>query len=287
MNVKNSLRQARIVGFFLAVFIAAPEFVVFGAEAVQSEDEVVNRIKTWAADLGGPDYTKRESAHESLKQLSEEELLLLARHYQQADDFETRIRIEEIAIQTFFIRKLPDVSAFLGVSTRVAINSRSNSRVQRGKTGLQIDYVVPQSSADVAGLKAGDLIVAIDGEPFLEGANFEALRYEMNRRRAGVLIRLDFYREYELKSARFPVGANTRRTNDMTGDPNETNEGIKAYQRAVKAFPIWWTTHFDPRTDMLNRNPSTRPWSGFQNPQSPADDHSPPEPKASDSDKRE
>ncbi len=288
MNMKNliSISGVGLLAVLACLLASATVEAQVGKDRGDDTERMIDRVDGWISDLGGPDYAKRESAHQKLKQLPEDDLVLLARYYRHADDFETRIRIEEIAIQAFFIRSLPDVTGFLGVSAP-EVYSRMDSRVPRGMTGFKISHVVPGSSAEVIGLRLNDLIVAIDGETFLEGADFRALANQMRIRRAGMLMRLDFYRGYGRKSVRFPLGADTRRNPDTPGTSDEARPGLDSYQRAVRAFPTWWATHFEPKTEVPGRDRSTTHLPGFQNPQSPEDDRSPPAPKEGGSEKRE
>ncbi len=284
--MKSRLRTSPIAVCHALILALCTAVATAQAEPAREEEpgDIVGRVQKSIRELGGPDYALREAAHRALRNLTDDDLTLLGKYYRETDDFEVRLRIEEICVQAFFIRNLPDVSAFLGISAE-PVSAATNSRVEQGMTGFKVNHVVQGSSADVIGMQPGDCIIAIDGESFMEGVDFTLLSYRLRSRRAGVLTRLDFYRGYELKSVRFPIGADTRNSASQQFRPvGSPDEGIEAYQRAIKSFPIWWRTHFEPQG---RRDPSAMLVPQVQNPQSRGGDRSPPEPAADDSEKRE
>jgi signal peptidase len=86
---------------------------------------------------------------------------------------------------------------FSGVR-EVREKAKARSRRRQYSKGALVERVVPQSPADKAGLKPGDIIVAIDDVPV---TSMQQLNLELRRRRIGDQVVIEHYRGHEKKRA--------------------------------------------------------------------------------------
>ena len=77
------------------------------------------------------------------------------------------------------------------------------NKLSLGKSGaVRVAYINDGLPAAKAGLKVGDIIVALDGKPF---ENWNELRLAISRRRPGEVLLLNFIREGRGSFARVTV----------------------------------------------------------------------------------
>ena len=82
----------------------------------------------------------------------------------------------------------------------MSVNSKYNEMYARyygWPVGAYIDSVDAGSSADQAGIQAGDIITKIDGEAI---RSFDDLRAAIKRHSAGETVDIEFYRADEIRS---------------------------------------------------------------------------------------
>jgi PDZ domain len=215
------------------------------ADAVQRLD-----VAQLISELGSNDYDRRESAEKQLWSLGLESLDQFARAYRLTDDFDVRLRIQRIVVQLYFWEKLPDAPGFLGVSASSGNRLpdwKRDSRIAKGKAAYDIGYIVPNSSADLCGLRERDLIVSLDGVTLDAGAIHNDFAALIQGRRAGTIIVIEFYRGRELHAIRLPlsIGSENRGLQFGPGDPGRTS----TYARVFNALPAWWRRHFATERD--------------------------------------
>ena len=99
---------------------------------------------------------------------------------------------------------------FLLALAFVLFRYRTNEKVQKG---VVIAEVQPESAAEKAGLKAGDVIIAIDGD-FVESSS--QLRNEIGQRKIGQKMKVKILRDGKTKVIRAKVGDAVNRVASQT-----------------------------------------------------------------------
>ena len=110
--------------------------------------------------LGSPDYNERERATDILKGQNASFTSELRRICPTVQDLEVRLRLVEVAEFLFYKEALTEMGGFLGIQMD---NAMPNKRVR----GVRILRTIPGSAADRGDIRAGDVVVAIDGKALL------------------------------------------------------------------------------------------------------------------------
>ncbi|GAF92579.1 unnamed protein product, partial [marine sediment metagenome] len=131
--------------------------------ASQPIDEA-QAIRDLVSRLGSAVFDERQDATERLLEMGSRAYAVLAREYRASDDYEVRLRIQDIVTRCFFRENLFGRNGFLGVGLNV-LSHAMDERVPVNHSGVEIIRVVEGTAADRAELRSGDLIVAIDEEP--------------------------------------------------------------------------------------------------------------------------
>src|SRR5580658_5911593 len=127
----------------------------------------------------------------------------------------------------------------IGIQFRQGLSGAVN-RVYGFKNGVLVQYVQPGGPADKAGLKAGDIITAIDGRPVKDG---DDLVNEIASRKPGSTIRIGFMRDGKPVDTTVTIGdldsvfaesANQQSSvgPDNGGDAGETKLGLVVRQES-------------------------------------------------------
>ncbi len=87
--------------------------------------------------------------------------------------------------------------AWLPVSTQVLTSDLAEALALNGKTGVRLTQVHPGSAAEAAGLKVGDLVLRLDGEPIPASRpeDLEVFSALIRQYRVGSRVRLDLVRD--------------------------------------------------------------------------------------------
>lgn len=101
----------------------------------------------------------------------------------------------------------PDLAEALGLSVR---------------DGAIVSSVEPGSAADLADIRMGDIVTAVDGRPIMDSGD---LRNEIGLRRSGRSVRITLIRDGEELSVEADIRGKTQRDNER---PSETNSDILA-----------------------------------------------------------
>jgi len=97
------------------------------------------------------------------------------------------------------------------------------ARVYGFKNGVLVSSVQPGFSADKAGLKAGDVITSVDGQPVKDG---DALVNIISARKPGTTIQLGYIRNGKQMSATVTIGDRTKMLEALNnGQGGENNTG--------------------------------------------------------------
>lgn len=219
----------------------------------------------WAPDdilalidrLSSTDYEQRQAADAALRAIGAPAVPYLSRRYDQADDFETRVRIQRIAERSYFWDRVLGRNGFLGIQHR-PYSSRGDVRVEEGTAAFVIGRVIEDTSAARAGLQDGDLIVAIDGNKLPATADANDFAEQIRHKRPGTPITLEIYRGNQHIEMTIAIGHRPRKYYGGSATPNLNAQ----YAEAVEGFPAWWASRFgaEPVTEEQEFLPLDRPW---------------------------
>jgi len=117
------------------------------------------------ADLKDPRWRKREFAADSLRGLGPIVYEPLKAEFHRTRQFDFRRRVRQIVREVFLSERLGRPRAFLGIShQRVVLRHLDDARIPPGCTALRITDVFSDLPADQAGVRAGDLLVSLNGK---------------------------------------------------------------------------------------------------------------------------
>jgi C-terminal processing protease CtpA/Prc len=87
----------------------------------------------------------------------------------------------------------PNPATWLGISIQsLAENPQAQSQATGIREGVVVTTVIPDGPAEAIGLRAGDIITALDGKPMLTA---QQLREEMRSKQVGERVVVDVYRD--------------------------------------------------------------------------------------------
>lgn len=107
---------------------------------------------------------------------------------------------------------------FLGVRGKDIDRDTQDAIGLTSTEGLLIDAVIPDSPAAEAGLKAGDVIVALDGKKI---KNFSEFRFKIAEHNPGNTVKLDFIREGAKNTASVKLAAKPSESAELPGVRSE------------------------------------------------------------------
>ncbi len=111
----------------------------------------------------------------------------------------------------------------IGIQFKVGLSGAVN-RVYGFKNGVLVQEITPGGPAEKAGLKAGDIITAIDGRSIKDG---DDLVNEIASRRPGSNIRLGYLRDGKQADATVTIGDRDKVFADLNNAQAEPNPGEK------------------------------------------------------------
>lgn len=221
---------------------------VFRASLSPSDAAEVERL---VPQLGSNDYIQREAATRGLALIGRGALERLRSAYVSSDDLEVRLRIEEIVHAAYFMHHVYDRFGFLGISQRTVPKTHADdSRIRPGHMGIEIHEVTPNTGADRAGLKKGDVIIALNGEPLKEGfganASFGAAIRQLGPR---TVVDLTILRPGNRRTRKLEVEATLGHCPEhLARDPIRMREIATQFLLTTQQFPAWWAKHFRDAT---------------------------------------
>ena len=156
--------------------------------------------------LGSPDYDERQGATDSLKAKNKSFTAELSRLYRLEHDHEIRLRIVEVAEYIFLKQALPAMGGFMGIQLS-AVGGRDYPGLGEGRAAVRVNRVLPDTAAERAKLKIGDLILAVDGEevPVSAGNTREFIKL-IGSKPPGTELSFQVLREEELFTTRMVLG---------------------------------------------------------------------------------
>ncbi len=190
--------------------------------------------------LGSPDYKQREAATSSLIEIGAPAFAKLRTAYEQTDDLEMRLRVEQVVRTAYLNRYVFDRNGFLGISL-APYEPRDTKGPRRAEieSGVKVTQVIANTAAAKAGLRAEDVIVAMNGVPVAGPGRDSTDRFSDSIRQnpPGTKVRLTVLRE----------------TNTLTLDaiigrcPEDNVRRVRfagLYDQVSERFETWWFKYF-------------------------------------------
>ncbi len=113
------------------------------------------------------------------------------------------------------------VRGSIGIQFQPAL-SPAVGRVYGFKSGVMVNMVTPHGPADLAGIKAGDIITSVDGKPVKDG---DALVNVISARRPGTTVELGFLRGGQKQTATLTIADRAKLYGSQpSGESGENNQ---------------------------------------------------------------
>jgi C-terminal processing protease CtpA/Prc len=198
-----------------------------------SAKEVAALVK----DLGHRQWNVRERATESLAEGGPALLDQLQTAYKSHASPEIRLRIKRVVQQIVLSTELiENAGGFLGVRQQF-ITRADDLRIPEDHAGIRVIEVLPNTAAAAAGLTAGDIILAVDGQELSSRDNPDVFQRHISALKPGTKVRLTVMRDVIKLEFAATLGARPAAHAD---------ERSVEYQRAQKRFAELWRNRFDP-----------------------------------------
>lgn len=206
------------------------------------DDQLAATIDSMIAGLGSPEYKEREAATAALLETGPRAFAKLRTAYDQSDELEVRSRIETIVRTAYLNYHVYGRNGFLGISQRRVPRTREDDpRIPDGHFGIQVQNVIENTAAQSVGFAAGDVIIALNGEPLMTttGTSATAAFGESIRLHGpGVGITLTVLRGPRQFDVEVILGDRPRRYYSGQG---KVTQMLHQFRRQ---FEIWWVKHF-------------------------------------------
>jgi hypothetical protein len=204
--------------------------------------------------LGSWEIGERDSAQKRLIELGPGAFRALARVYRDRDDFEVRLRIEELVRQQYLWHSLLKRKGFLGIGYAHVPDPKGT-----GGWILDVTIVQPNSAAAKAGLLVHDLIVGVDDKPLKEDLGADAFRKYIVQKGADGKVKLEVLRggqtlSFDVTLQARPLDQYFDRNNP--GDPRNA-ELTEELNNHLQMFAAWWSRHFSLPQHRPDRSPSS------------------------------
>ncbi len=129
--------------------------------------EAVDRL---LHDLASPRWAVREAASNALMDAGTAAYRPLRSSFMETSSYEVRRRIKQVAMEIYLAEHLGSPKAFLGIShLGPAAPDTGDERAAPWASGLLITDVIYGTGADRAGLRRGDLMMALNGRTGTKG----------------------------------------------------------------------------------------------------------------------
>jgi hypothetical protein len=210
-------------------------------------DEAI--VVDWVEKLGDFDFQEREKASQALRELGPPAFPCMARAYRENDDFETRLRIEQIVRHQFLWHTLFKHRGFLGIGYEEV---PANPRRPEGNVMIRITRVEPDTAAWDAGLRVGDFIHSIDGESLGGAVSRLDFRDIIQERGAGGQVTLGIYRGRRNVEFHVRLKARPLRYYADPTDPTLFDD----LTRQMQVLSLWWAKYFSLPEKKRDQTPS-------------------------------
>ncbi len=170
----------------------------------------------------------------------------LARVYDRAEE-SIRRRIQKLAEHIYFANNVPAPYGYLGFSVYFPDSLGRDLPLEAGTRAIGVGAVTAGSPVAVAGLRSGDVIVAVDGLGFGEELSVNDILDYLREFEPGEVVTVEFYRDRELYETDVEVGY--RPVYDYNAVRNQTAGFADDYLQACLEFPRWWKWMFGTELD--------------------------------------
>lgn len=157
------------------------------------------KVDELAAQLGSDEYAVREAAEAKLAELGSGVMAGLDRTLARSDDVEVLTRLERVyrklTPQETYAGKSPR-PGFLGVQMEV-VSTDQEPRLKGREWGVRVTGVVSAGPAEKTGLRVADLVVRVDGEPFVGDVTTLSFVRRVQRAGDGGRVEIEFLRGSE------------------------------------------------------------------------------------------
>jgi C-terminal processing protease CtpA/Prc len=203
-------------------------------------------ILSWAGEvsparllenLGSEKFKEREAAQgELIKWVEKNGVREIYQTYVNSDDPEVRARCHRILRDQSDKDYLNDGQGYMGVQMREEMSLIEGD--ERPRACVRIALVVPDGPADIAGLKAGDLIVSMDQEKWYEPNVMELLIKKIADYKPLRKVNLIIQRTGEINLLEIPVVLGKRPVPDLRMMRHEAMQELDQQARQ-KHFEEW------------------------------------------------
>lgn len=226
----------RTLSFFLALVLFAP--LSFLSAERPDASELMARIQA----LGDEDFQVRQAASRQMEAWAEAYprfmLTAMAEAYGEQTDMEIVIRLEELMepLARTWVLNMP--AGFIG------INMGWDAR--NGNSGVAILNVLDGHAADLAGLQAGDVILAVDGVPVSAFQQLDGFSEKIASLLPGTIVELRILRGNEQFDQLLQLGARPDQLARNRGGDRETYAAwlMKLKSEAPDFDPTFPVGHF-------------------------------------------
>lgn len=222
---------------------------------------LAERIAQLISELGSPDFAARERATTQLIEIGAPAYAQLREAYRASDDLEVRTRIRRAVTEIFLYERVYSRNGFLGVSMHTTFfpTHRDFPQIPAGIAAVRVETVQPGTAAEEAGLEPGDILFAIDGEPFArsdEPSASEQLAERIRTLGPGTAITLSILRGDRVEHLDATLGSRPRRYYQAQDD-------LERLEAARAALTEWWAREFDAAQDAgASSSPPSQPRLG-------------------------
>ena len=228
--------------------LSETESVLDDEFTIPADGEVAARIDADIGQLASPSYQRREAATERLSAIGPPAFAQLRMAYHDNDELEFRLRVEHVVHTAYLKHHVYDKNGFLGISQGPnPVLHADDQRIPENGFGVEVRQVIENTAAEAAGLKKGDVIAALDGEPLAaEGTRPPVAFGESIRVRGpGATVTLTVLRGRQSFEVAVSLGSRPRRYYGAT-------QGLvhRMLLDARGEFDRWWAERFRrPRTE--------------------------------------
>jgi hypothetical protein len=157
--------------------------------------------------LASPRFSVREQATQTLCQLREADLPLLIRAYDEEKRYEPKRRIRYVIEYVFHRDQIVGRDGFMGVEVVSQVLADLSDPISgRITRGVVVRKVKPGFAAERAGLKDGDIIIALDGEPVPDDPTTNSFVHRVGSHLPGTMLSLRVLRAGQTRTARLTLG---------------------------------------------------------------------------------
>ena len=206
------------------------------------DPEDAANVDKWVSLLGSPDYKQRETATTALIEIGAPAFAKLRTAYEQTDDLEVRLRVEQVVRTAYLNRYVFDRNGFLGISLApYEPNAVKGPRRTDIESGVKVTQVIANTGAAKAGLRAEDVITAMNGMP-LSGTGLEATSHfseAIRQNPPGTKVRLTVLRDGNTQTIEATIGR-------CAEDNVRKVRFAGLYDQVSERFGTWWFKYFHP-----------------------------------------